>query len=359
MDALQVTLNREVYGNSLGQWLEAAAVFVLLSAALPVVRALIDRRLNSLKPDQSPTALALVLVLAMLRQTMRLFMVAVALYVALGSLNVPAKIQRLLDVGIAIAVWLQAALWGAVAVRFVIDRRISHVGGERVATLGVLRFVAVMVVWALASLMLLSNLGVNITALVASLGVGGVAVALAVQNVLGDVFASLAIALDKPFQLGDRLQIDNVEGRVEHIGIKSTHLRSIDGEQIIIANAQLLAAKLRNFGRAMELRAQYVLSVAYDTPTDILRQLPGLVEEVVRDLRGVRFERCYFRGFGGAGLEFEITFYVLEPASTPMPEVRQQFNLALIERLQAANIRFDAASHVLALQPRPQQEQAA
>jgi len=357
MDALRAALSRDLYGNSLGQWLEAIAIFGVLAAVRPGLRALVRRRLRAPAPSASASAVALVL--EILQRTTGLFMVALALYLGLESLSLPARIHRLLDVGIAIAVWLQAALWGAVAVRFVIDRRMSQVGGERMATLGVLRFIALFVVWTLACLMLLSNLGVNITALIASLGVGGVAVALAVQNVLGDLFASLAIALDKPFQLGDRLQVDNVEGRVEHIGLKSTHLRSIDGEQIIIANAQLLAAKLRNFGRATQLRALYVLSVAYDTPLDTLRGLPGLVEEVVKALRGARFERCYFRGFGSAGLEFELTFYVLEPGSTPMPEVRQQFNLALIERLQAADLRFDVASHLLALQPRSHQEQAA
>src|SRR5271170_3512749 len=138
-----------------------------------------------------------------------------------------------------------------------------------------------MLIWSLLILVALDNLGVNITALLAGLGVGGVAVALALQNVLGDLFASLSIALDKPFVIGDNLTIDSYVGKVEHIGIKTTRLRSDSGEQIILSNEEILRSRVRNFARAEEQRVLTTIRVHYETPTELLQSIPKLIEGIV------------------------------------------------------------------------------
>ena len=190
-------------------------------------------------------------------------------------------------------------------------------------------------------LVALSNLGVNITALLAGLGVGGVAVALALQNVLGDLFASLSIALDKPFVVGDSLAIDAFTGKVEHIGIKSTRLRSESGEQIILSNADILKSRVRNFGRAQEQRVLATMRVGYETPSDKLRSIPKLLEGIVREQANARFERCHLRTLGDSALQFELSYFVQQPSVNPLLDLQQSVNLRIIEEFRRLKVEFD------------------
>jgi small-conductance mechanosensitive channel len=340
MDALRALGGRVFFGNTVSTWAYALLIFVVLLTVLPFLRLALSRRLHALKPHQSPTALQLTI--ALIERTTRLFIVAVSVYVALKSISVPSRIDRIIDIAIKVAVWLQAALWGVEAARFALERRVRQAGGAQLPTFAILRFLSLLLVWALALLMLLANLGVNITALVTSLGIGGVAFALAIQNVLGDIFASLAIALDKPFQLGDELHFGDNVGTVEQIGIKSTRLRCIDGDQLVIANAQLLNAQLHNFGRAQEQRTTLVLTLGFDTPIDTLRAFPAWVERLTQEMPATRFERCSLRGLAGTGFEFETVFYATAPKQTPLPLLRQQFMLRLLEHLQDMRLTFAA-----------------
>ncbi len=342
LQVLQNFAARTYDGNSLGHYAEAVAIFLILLTVLPLVRLALSRRLHALKPHESPTALELSV--ALVEHTTRLFILAVSAYAALKTLQLPPRTDRIIDIVIEIALWIQMALWGMQAAAFAIDRHSRRTGGTaQLPTYAILRFVSLVLVWALAVLMLLANLGVNITALVTSLGIGGVAFALAIQNVLGDILASLAIAWDKPFELGDELHLGDIVGTVEQIGIKSTRLRSIDGEQIIIGNAQLLTLQIRNFGRAREQRLTLVLTLAFDTPADTLRAFPALVEQAVRALPTTRFDRCWLRALGGAGFEFELSLFDTAPARTAPGALRQQVLLALIERFAASGIGFTTA----------------
>ena len=340
MDRLPEIYSRVYFGNSVASWAEALLIFAVLLLLLPSLRLSLERRLQRLRPQQSRTALEFTLEL--IERTTRLFMVAVAAYFALKSLRLPTRMDRIIDTAIEFALWVQIAVWGAGAAGFLIDRRMDRVGGDQLPTLAILRFVSLLLIWALALLMLLSNLGVNVTALVTSLGVGGVAIALAVQNVLGDVLASLAIAFDKPFTIGDELHVDDIVGTVERIGIKSTRLRSIDGEQIIIANGQLLQLRLRNFGRAREQRISFTYTLAFDTPAAILRAFPDTVQQVVQTLPSARFWRCFLRGPGAAGFEYEISFYATAPQQTSLGQLREQFTLRLLEQLGPLGLAFSA-----------------
>ena len=362
MQALQELARRSYFGNSLGHYAEALAIFLVLLTVLPLVRLALSRRLRALKPHESPTALELSI--ALVEHTTRLFILAVSTYAALKTLHLPPHADHVIDILIEIALWIQVALWGMQAAAFVIDRHTRRTGAAtHLPTYAILRFVSLVLVWALSLLMLLANLGVNITALVTSLGIGGVAFALAIQNVLGDILASLAIAWDKPFELDDELHFGDVIGTVEQIGIKSTRLRSIDGEQIIIGNSQLLTLQIRNFGRAREERLTLVLTLAFDTPTETLRAFPGMVEQAARALPDTRFERCWLRGLGGSGFEFELSVFDTSPTrlfntapkGIALGALRQDLLLALIERLAADGIGFSAAgSPVLALAKKPE-----
>ena len=352
MNALHQLADRVYYGNALEHWAEAALIFLALLTVLPLVRVTLDRRLRRLPPHQSPTALELAIALE--AHTTRLFILAVSLYLALKSLTLPARVDRIIDVLIEIAVWLQVAIWGTQAAAFAIDRRTRQAGGTQLPTFAILRFVTLLLVWSVAVLMLLANLGVNITALVTSLGIGGVAFALAIQNVLGDVLASIAIAWDKPFQLGDELRFGDIVGTVEQIGIKSTRLRSIDGEQIVIGNTLLLQQQIHNFGRAQQQRTLIVLTLAFDTPGEQLRAFPALVERIAHAVPAARFDHCNLRGLGGSGFEYEVSLFATQPAKVPLRAVREQFMLVLLEQLPGAGLAFAGpGSPVLVRRPAP------
>lgn len=339
MDFVQHFGEQSLYGNTLDVWLKAAFIFLVWLTVLPLARRLVSRRLHALRREQSPAALELVL--ALLGRTTRVFTVAVATYLALQVLDLPQRVDRVLDGAILVVFWLQVALWGGTAVQFAIDQRQKDGGIDAgTSSLAIVRFVGTVLVWTIAVLMLLANLGVNITALVTGLGIGGVAVALALQTVLSDLFASLSIALDKPFKVGDALVVDDIIGTVERIGIKSTRIRSVGGEQVVISNAQLLAARVRNFGQAEERRVFCTIALTYETPAGKLRRIPAIVEGIVRSLPDCRYERCHFSRFGTYSLDFEVSFYSTRPDFLPLMELQQEFNLRLIEAFAAAGVEF-------------------
>jgi small-conductance mechanosensitive channel len=207
-------------------------------------------------------------------------------------------------------------------------------------SLEIITFVAHLLIWSLLTLVALENLGINITALLAGLGVGGVAVALALQSVLGDLLASLSIALDKPFVVGDRLVIDAFAGSVERIGIKSTRLRSDTGEQIILSNADILKSRVRNFGRAPEQRALATIRVDYATPADKLQAIPKLLEHIVREQQNVRFDRCHLTALGDSSLQFELSYFVQQPKLNPLLDLQQAVNFRIIEEFRRLGVEF-------------------
>ena len=274
---------RILHGNSLADWVVAGIVAVAAWAGLWILRRWISARYKRHSTAARPTPVRLILYL--LANTRQFFILAIALYAAQESLTLPAKFQHAVDDVVFMLILLQAGLWARRSVRFYLETKEMERGPDRVfaGSLDIISFVAGLLIWSLVVLVALENLGVNITALLAGLGVGGVAVALALQNVLGDLFASLSIALDKPFVVGDFLTIDTFTGTVDRIGIKSTRLRSDAGEQIILSNADILKSRVRNFGRAAEQRALATIRVAYATPGEKLQAIPRLLERIVRE----------------------------------------------------------------------------
>ncbi len=204
----------------------------------------------------------------------------------------------------------------------------------------VLGFVLRLGVWTIVLLLLLGNLGVQITPLLAGLGVGGIAVALAAQNVLGDLFASLSIVLDKPFAVGDFLIIGDFLGTVEQVGIKTTRLRSLSGEQLVFSNNDLLNSRIRNYGRMYERRVLFSIGVTYQTPSEKLRRIPRIVREAVEAQDRVRFDRSHFKEYGDFALVFETVYYVLAADYNIYMDIQQAINLRIYEQFEAEGIEF-------------------
>jgi small-conductance mechanosensitive channel len=190
-------------------------------------------------------------------------------------------------------------------------------------------------------LLALDNLGVEIKPLLAGLGIGGIAVALAVQTVLSDLLASLSIALDKPFGIGDFLTVGDSQGTVEHIGVKSTRLRSLTGEQLIMGNTDILKSRVRNYGRMRERRAVFQFGVSYDTDPQTLAAIPGEVRQIIEATADTRFDRCHFLTYGETMLQFETVFYATKPDFNTYADAHQKINLAIFERLRAMSVNLN------------------
>ena len=337
MDQLRDLAGLVYFANPLRDWAIALAIFALLFTVLPLLRAVIRNRLGKLRPNQSRATLEIVV--AVLHRTTRLFLIAAALWLSTRSLSIPGRLERTLDVALLAIVWFQVALWGTTLVgRLVYARRSGGAAAEGEASLNILRFIAVAAVWSIALLMLLANLGVEIMPLVAGLGIGGIALALAVQNVLGDLLASLSIALDKPFRVGDFLVLGDEKGTVEQIGIKSTRLRSTTGEQIVMANGELLKSRLRNYGLLPERRAEFVLRIAYETPREKIAEIPAIIEAAIRAQPNVRFERAHFARLGDYALHYEAVFHVQDRDLVVFMDAQQAILLRLLDELSRREI---------------------
>jgi small-conductance mechanosensitive channel len=311
--------------------------FLLTFTALPLLSGVVRRQASRYEARTLPLAAALLLFL--LQSTSRLFMLTVALYLAERVLTLPGRSDRIADVVIVCSFWLQVGLWMMAAVRFGLQRRMLEGQDRQLAgTLNIVLFVAGLIVWTVMALLALGNLGVNITALVAGLGVGGIAIALAVQAILGDLFASLSIALDKPFGVGDLLRVDDCEGTVEQIGIKSTRLRSVTGEQIILANADLLKSRVRNFQRIQERRALFTLRVPHDSSATQLVEIPRLVTAAVAAWEGARFVHCLLKSIGDTALEFEVVFFVPVTRTNELNVALDAVNRSVLEKFAVAGI---------------------
>jgi small-conductance mechanosensitive channel len=322
------------------EWLIAGIVGFVVWAALWILRDLIASRYKKYSTARNPTLFRLIGYL--IGNTTQLFFFAVALDAAQASLTLPERVQRVVSNTAMILILIQIGLWAGRTVRFYLEMKELERGADRVfsGSLDIISFVARMLIWSVLILLGLENLGINITALLAGLGVGGVAVALALQNVLGDLFASLSIALDKPFVIGDSLMIDSFIGKVEHIGIKTTRLRSESGEQIILSNADILKSRVRNFGRLPQQRILATIRLGFDTPTDTLKALPQLLENVVREHPQARFERCHLKTLGESAFQFELSYFVQQPATNPMLDLQQAVNFRIIDELRRLQVEF-------------------
>lgn len=344
-------LQFDFLGNPVINWVLAAATFVVTLTVLPIVKGFIAARRRSWTPIdrlQFHTAVELTAILA--ERTSRVFLFAVALYLASRHLTFPDRLERIITVVIVCLFWLQVGLWGMAAVRFAIDQRRSRSAGLDAVLTGsmdIILFAAGLVIWGMVLLLALDNLGVQIKPLLAGLGIGGIAIALAVQTVLGDLLASMSIALDKPFVVGDSLTVGDFQGTVEHIGVKSTKLRSISGEQIIIANADIIKARVRNFGRMGDRRAVFQFGVSYDTPTEVLAAIPGEVRRIVEAQPDTRFDRCHFLTYGDSALQFELVYFVTQTDFGVYADRQQAINLALLDRLRAMKVQLAAPTRAL------------
>jgi small-conductance mechanosensitive channel len=327
--------------NPLSRWLLALGAATGLFIVLAIARRVGTARLAKLAARTATHWDDLLVDL--LKETGPVFAGALGLVVGASLLELPERLTHRLSTLLVLAFLWQAGRWASVAMRTLLDRyHREQLAGDRGAEtmISAMRFLLQLVIWAGVVLLALENLGVNVTALVTGFGVGGVAIALATQKILGDLFASLAIVLDKPFVLGDFIVVDDLPGSVEHIGLKTTRVRALSGEQLIFSNADLLGSRIRNFGRMAERRVLFTVGVTYDTPREKLERIPAMIRRAVEAQRPVRFDRSHFTAFGASSLDFETVYYVLSADYSTYMDIHQAINLSILEQFQGAGIEF-------------------
>jgi small-conductance mechanosensitive channel len=332
-----------LYGNSLVDWAIALAVALAALLLLLVVRRFVLARHRRYLESRHSAGVRLLAHLA--GHTRQFFMIPFAVYVGEHWLSLSASVERASSYTMLLLLLAQAGIWASRAVTFFIAERAARESGQAgdasvSSSLAIIGFGGRILVWSIVLLVALDNLGINITALLAGLGVGGVAVALALQNVLGDLFASLSIALDKPFVVGDALEIGEYAGVVERIGVKSLRLRSASGEQIILSNTDALKSRIRNFARAGERQAIFNIAVPYETALEKLELIPKLVAAAVAAQPPARLERCQLRRFGDFALIFEVSVFSPGPMADVLFERQHAINLAIIETFRRHGIEF-------------------
>jgi small-conductance mechanosensitive channel len=334
-------LDYQLFGNPLREWTISLSVLIVTLALLFLVRRVARGRLQKLADDGDRVSFKVAR--HIVGQTKGWFLTLIAANLSLRSIDASAAFDTVFGRLLVIGMLVQFGIWATAGLgRFMLLRRQKQMEEDAgaVAAMDVVSFLLRVAVWAIIFLLTLDNVGVNITALVAGLGVGGIAVALAAQNIISDLFASLSIVLDKPFVLGDFLVIDDLSGNVEKVGLKTTRVRSLSGEQLVFSNNDLLKCRIRNYGRMFERRIPFTIGVVYQTPAEKLEQIPKILEDVIQKQESARFDRAHFQRFGDFSLNFEIVYYVESSDYRLYMDIQQAVNLEIYRRFAEAGIEF-------------------
>ncbi len=343
-------LQSTFFGNTLQAWVMALGItiitFLVLRVAAFLLVGRISRLVRSAKPEWED------IITSALQRTKGIVLLVFAVFAGAAALTLPAVVTSVLASAATIALFLQVGFWmaGGISGWMEAYRKSRADDVAAVMSMRALSLVMWLGLWSLVVLLSLDNIGVDVTALVAGLGIGGVAVALAAQNILGDLFASLSIVLDKPFVLGDFLIVGEHLGSVEDIGLKTTRVRSLSGEQLVFSNADLLNSRIRNFGRMFQRRVVFKIGVTYQTPRGKIEMIPVILREAVESLgEQVRFDRAHFQAYGDFALTFETVYFVLGPDFTLYMDCQQAINLWIHERFQEEGIEFAYPTQTLFL----------
>jgi small-conductance mechanosensitive channel len=290
-----------------------------------------------------------------LSKTTIFFMVAAAIDIVASYTAIPPKLARLADILFIVAAAFQAAIWAREIIIGVVRSRVGEDPGA--STLGnamvIIRVLVSVALFAIAIIVILDNLGVNVTALVAGLGIGGIAIGLAAQGIFSDLFAALAIVFDRPFRRGDAIRFDNTTGTVERIGLKTTRLRSLTGEQVIMANTKLLEREIHNLHLASSRRIAAPFGVALDTATDRLDRIADIGEQAATSRKGCKFVRCVLVALGTSSLNFEVVWDDRSIDNNKMAENRSAILFELLKRLKAEGIELAVSATAPAPPPPP------
>jgi small-conductance mechanosensitive channel len=333
-------LDKTFLGNPLSSWMVAVGIALATLLLLAVLRYLFKKRFGALA--RSTRTVLDDLLVAVLEGTRPFFLIVVAIWAGSRALQTSQAVQRVLYTITVVTVLFQIGLWATTALmKWLAMIREKKAGEEEALTwLGAIEWLGKTAIWTIVLLIALENLGVDITGLAAGLGIGGIAIALAAQSVLGDLFSAFSIYIDQPFVLGDYLTVGDYSGTVQKIGMKTTRLKGLTGEQLVFSNSDLVGSRIQNFGRLVERRVAFAVGVTYDTPTVKVEKIPGIIQEVVESQDHAQFDRSHFKELGDSALIVETVYHVLLPEYQYKMNIQQAINLELMRRFEDERIEF-------------------
>lgn len=342
-----------IYGNSVLFWLIALGLTILSYILFKILAALVNQRLQKIASNATSSIVDLILVL--LKKTNSLFLLFLSFYIGGKFLALPPQGDQAINVVMIIVLWLQVGIWAAAAVKYwFMERNLNETDGRQKTNLSIINTLAKIFIWSVILILVLDSIpSIEITALIASLGIGGIAVGLAVQNILEDLFSSVSIALDKPFMIGDFISVGDFSGSVEHIGLKSTRLRSISGEQLIFSNSDLLNSRIQNYKRMERRRVAIKVGVTYQTKLEQLKTIPQIIKTIVSAIDSISFERANLTTFGDFSIDFDFSYYVESSDFQFHLDAQEQILIQLYEKFAQENIEFAYPTQTVFIQGDP------
>lgn len=345
-----VWLKFSLFGNSLYDYSVSAVIFILLAMMIVSRHLLLAKLANAAHLEVNGPA-AFVRGVLLKLSPFALFLVA--FYIASKRLVLPSAIEKTIGVVTVIVVTVQTVRIVNEMVTYAIKRARSLKGAGNSAIGNMSDNMSALAragVWTAGILFMLDNLGFNVSTFVAGLGIGGAALALASQAILGDTFSSFAIAMDRPFAVGDFIVVDQLCGTVEHIGLKTTRVRSLSGELLIFANSDLTKSRICNFQQMSKRRCLMSLGVIYQTSPELVRKIPEILKQAVECQPITQFERAHFKSFGQSSLDFEVVYHVQSPEFTKYMDTQQAINFAIMDTFKAEGIEFAYPTQTLFVQ---------
>ncbi len=336
-------LNLEIFNNTIKEYLLAVVIFFLAILALKIFQKfLIDRIKKLTKKTKTNIDDIIISVIDNIHWP---FYVLISFYVAIKFLTVHSLIIiwscRLVLITITYYTIRGLQEFVDYGTKLIIEKRKEEDDDEtRLGIIRVLNTIVKISLWIGATLLILTNLGYNVNSLIAGLGIGGIAIAFALQNILSDIFSSFSIYFDRPFRIGDFIVVGNYKGTVKRIGIKTTRIQSLEGEEIVISNNELTQTKLQNFGVMEKRRAVFTIGVTYETPLEKVKKIPNIIKEAIEREKDTKVDRIHFKTFGDFALIFEAVFYINSKEYKNYMDVQQSINLFLMEKFAQEGIEF-------------------
>lgn len=336
-----------------GTWAASGALTVLVFGLGLLVK---SRCLAKSIPENPAFKKTHDLVRGLFTRTGWLFFLAISLYIGSLPLKLPDRYKAGLDQGVFLVLLLQVGFWGTWWLKYWAESTFEEVrktDTARATAVGILKILGQSVLWLILILAGLANMGFEVSTLIAGLGVGGIAIALASQKILGDLFASMTLILDRPFVVGDFIVCGDIRGNVEQIGLKTTRIRSLGGELLIMPNSDILESRVKNFKKMKKRRALLSIGVTYQTSLEHLKKIPEIVKEIIESHEGNLFDRAHFKEYGPYSLNFEIVFFVEPPDYKPYLDIIQYVNLEIFERFSKEGIQFAYPTQTIQLEGQP------
>jgi small-conductance mechanosensitive channel len=332
-------LDYTFWGNKVSSWLIAAGITVLVLIAIRIFKSIVLKRLTNW--SQRTKGSFDDLVVTLLGKVVVPALNILAFYSGAEYLETSVKVQKIISGAMMVVITWSILRFITSLIAFSFARHIQHQPGENREKQGrgILLIINV-IVWIVGFVFLIDNFGYNITTIITGLGVGGIAIALAAQAILGDLFSYLVIFFDKPFEIGDFIIVDDKMGSIEYIGVKTTRIRTLSGEQLICSNSALTSSWVHNYKRMEKRRILFSFGILYQTSPEKVKRIPGMVKRIIEAQDTTQFDRAHFLKFGDSSLDFEVVYNVLDPDYNVYMDRQQAINLALMEQFETEGIEF-------------------